>query len=293
MKIAATFLLLTVLASSAYGFQMKAMQMREDYGVEPLSDCYLNYYYYIYCTTSSWFWMQTDWTWGDIVGEYFTVGDPSMGASAGCPPYASCDPMSDQTISQFRVLDFAGYGTAYPGFFTVRFGIWCANEYGCPVGTALWSSGDTELCNAGWNYVTVSPPVCLTQCHTQPGPPYGYPRFLITAQMVGYTSHPDFPAFGLDNISTPLGLGCVMHDNGCCPALYPRPTNSHYSTMHSGYYGTNAFTYCPPRPFLDGGDTTGGSTYGCVELAWRVYLVTSGPTAVEPSTWGSIKSIYR
>ena len=84
-----------------------------------------------------------------------------------------------------------------------------------------------------------------------------------------------------------------MHDIGCLPALYPRPAISHYSTIHSGYYGTN-FAYCPPLPIFDGRDTTrDGSQYGSIELLWTIYLDCGGPTSNEASTWGGIKSIYR
>jgi len=63
--------------------------------------------------------------------------------------------------------------------------------------------------------------------------------------------------------------------------------------MHTGFYGWN-FEYCPPRWFLDGADTTrDGSMTGFIELAWRVYLIRSGPDAIEPSSWGTIKSMYR
>jgi hypothetical protein len=279
-----------VLAASASGFDLKAVQMREDFGSEPLYDCYMNYYYYVPCPTSAWFWSYYGWPQGSSVGVFFTVGDPSMGrAGSGCPPYNACDAYNAHTIEQFRVLDFAGYGTMYPGLFTVEFKIWCSDERGCPVAPALWESGPTELCAAGWNYITVTatPALAVTRCATQAN--QGYPRFLITATHTGTDA--TYPAWGTDNISRPIGLACTMHDNGCCPALYPRPSTSHYSTMHSGYYGVG-FEFCPPEWFLDGGDTVGNQE-GFVELAWRVYLVNSGPVATEPTTWGHIKSMYR
>ncbi|MFZ1946326.1 MAG: hypothetical protein WAW06_02150, partial [bacterium] len=192
---------------------------------------------------------------------------------------------------QIRVLDFAGYGTLYPGLFTTQFSIWCADEYGCPVpgpgGCPLWQSGPVELCVGGWNYVVVDPPACVTYCGT--GDPKCYPRFLVTAKHIGW--HAAYPQWGFDNIATPIRLACAMHDTGCLAALYPRPYVSHYSTIHSGYYGVD-FAYCPPQWFLDGGDTV-GNVYGFIELAWRVYLVNSGPTATQPSTWGNIKAMYR
>jgi hypothetical protein len=282
--------LVLALASSAYGMEMKALQMREDFGSEPLYDCYMNYYYYIPCPTYSWFWSYYGWTQGSSVGTFFTAGDASMGrAGSACPPYLTCDAYLAHTIEQFRVLDFAGYGTMYPGLYTVEFQIWCADEHGCPIAPALWSSGPQEMCVGGWNYiaVTANPALCVSRCATQAN--YGYPRFLITATHIGTDA--TYPAWGMDNISRPIGLACTMHDSGCCPALYPRPTASHYNTMHSGYYGVN-FEFCPPEWFLDGGDTVGDEE-GFIELAWRVYLVNTGPIATKPTTWGHIKSMYR
>jgi hypothetical protein len=102
-----------------------------------------------------------------------------------------------------------------------------------------------------------------------------------------------YPAWGFDNISTALEAGCVMHDIGCLPALYPRPAAGHYGIVHSGYYGTG-LQYCPPLGFVDGRDTTmDGSQFGFIELLWRIYVSCTGPTAGEPSTWSNIKSIYR
>jgi len=289
MRVITVLALLLVLASSALALEQKAVQMREDFGTEPLYDSYTRYYYYIPCPTSSWFWNYTSWTPGDVLGVLFTIGDPSMGrVGAGCPPYITSDPVLGHTIEQFRVLDFAGYGTIYPGLFTVNFDIWCANEQACPVGPALWSSGPKEFCAAGWNYVVVTPNLCVTKCKTVLNPP-SYPRILITGTMTGTLA--TYPAWGFDNISTPLGLACAMHDNGCCPVLYPRPYVSHYPQMHTGYYGQN-FSICPPQYFLNPGDTT-GFTLGGIELAWTVYVKNIGPTANEPSTWGNIKSMYK
>jgi hypothetical protein len=286
MKSLLTVAIAITLAASAFGSEMKAFQMREDYGSEPLYDCYMQYYYSIPCPTNSWFWMYTGMCWPDVCGVFFTVGDPTMG-SPGCDPdYVACDPYNNHTIEQFRVLDYAGYGTLYPGLYTVVFNMYCCDAEGCPVGPSMWNSGPVEFCNSGWNYISLAEPVPVTSCATDG---FGYPRFLITATNAPYCGC--YPAWGFDNISTPLSQGCAMHDQGCCPALYPRPAVSHYGTIHTGYYG-QGFQYCPPLWWLDGGDTV-GDVYGYIELAWRVYLINSGPDAVVPSTWGSIKSMYR
>jgi hypothetical protein len=83
-----------------------------------------------------------------------------------------------------------------------------------------------------------------------------------------------------------------MHDVGCLPALYPRPFVGPHSIVHSGYYGVG-FEFIPPLVFADGADTTeDGSVYGFIELAWKLLLECQGP-ATEPTSWSSIKAIYR
>jgi len=286
MKFCAMLALILVLASAGAvsGLETTAYQMREDFGSAPLNDGALSYYYYIPCPTYSWFWSYTGWEPNDMVGAFFTVGDQGTG---GLDPL---DPFSCHTVEALRVLDFAGYGTVYPGLFTVEFDLWCSDEQGCPVGGSIWSSGPYETV-FGWNYVMFEPPLCVTDCAALPGPPPASPRVLVTARMVG--SDGTYPAWGMDNIGSPVGLGCVMHDFGCLPALYPRPVTGNYPTIHSGYYGPN-FQYCPPLWFADGADTTpDAGTYGFIELAWRLYFACEGPTGSESSSWGNIKRIYR
>jgi hypothetical protein len=282
-------LMLVCLAAPAFSLEHKAVQMAEDYGSQPPYDRPSSYYYYVPCTTSSWFWEFTDWEPGDVLGVFYAVGDPSMGIPSGDPPSLDCANRYSHRLEYIRILDFAGYGTIYPGLFTTTFDVWCADANGCPVGPSLWSSGPTEFCHAGWNYVAVGPDVYVDNCYTQiVGNMRCYPRFLITAKMTGLLAK--YPAWGFDNVSTPLSLSCAMHDDGCYPALYPRPSVNHYPSMHSGYYGQN-FSLCPPVWFLDPGDSV-GNVYGCIELAWRVY-VELWYSATEPTTWGNIKSIYK
>jgi hypothetical protein len=271
-------------ASQPAGTQMRAFQMREDFGTEPLSECYLQYYYYIPCPTYTWLWAFTGPTVGETMGAFFQIGDISTGT--GTP----CDPEACHTLETIRILDFAGYGTIYPGLFTIEMDIYCSDDRGCPVGPRLWTSGPLET-HFAWNYIDVEPPVCLTECSTVAGPPPSAPCILVTATHTGTSGI--YPAWGFDNISTNVEQGCVMHDMSCLPAVYPRPDMSHYPRLHSGYYGYGT-QYCPPIGLLDGRDTTtDGSQFGFIELTWRIYLACMGPTGVEGSTWGSIKSIYR
>lgn len=284
MKVCALLIALLLLASSAHAFETKAYTMRDDFRTDPLSDCYMNYYYYIPCPTYSWFWSFYGWSQGDVIGTCFSIGDLSTFTGA------ACDPQLCFRIDQLRVLDFAGYGTLYPGLFTVEFKIYCADEQGCPVGEAMWSSGPYET-GFAWNYVPVVPPLCLPDCATQVDPVLSHPVVLVTATMVGTDC--TYPSWGFDNISTPYTGACEFHDYSCLPALYPRPDAGHYETMHTGYYGPG-FTYCPPLWFCDGLDTTPDcGRFGHVEAAWRVYLGCLGPCHNAPSTWGTIKGMYR
>jgi hypothetical protein len=275
--------LVLVLATSAVALEKKAFQIKEDFGTEPLYDCTLNYYYYIPCPTYSWFWAFSGFTPGDIVGMCFNIGDEGTGG------YDPCDPAICHTLEQFRILDFAGYGTIYPTLFTAQFDVYCSPEECCgPTApfVHLWNSGDIET-HYAWNYIVVDPALCLTDCWS-----VDYFGIIITATHVGTVGA--YPAWGMDNISTALEVGCVMHDLGCLPALYPRGwCGGPAPKVHGGYVGTFPFQYWPPLMFCDGRDTTPDCTqFGGIEMAWRIYLICAGPTATEPSTWGNIKSMY-
>jgi hypothetical protein len=225
----------------------------------------------------SWAWLYDGWEQGDIVGCWFQPGDPS---TSGLDPV---DPEDCNHIEQIRVLDFAGYGQAYPGLFTVEFDIWPSDSEGCPTGPSLWSSGPVQTVE-GWNFIEIVPPLCIGGCA----------RILVTAEHTGSQAvWGDSPVWGFDNVSTPVLEGIELHDCGCLSALYPRPHVSHYSTMHSGYYGKN-FAYCPPQWFRDCRDLTPDAThYGYVELQWSIVMQCLGPSKTEGVTWGAIKAMYR
>ena len=284
-RIVCMALMCVLLSSGALAFEKKAYQFKEDFRTAPLDECALQYYYYVPCPTYSWFWALEGWEIGDVIGEWFEIGDLSTGG------FTACDPVQHQALSQIRVLDFAGYGTIYPWNATCEFEVFCCDPYGCPVGPALWSSGAIGT-GWAWNTVWIDPPISICPCAVDPGPPASGPRILVTLTHVDLDFGDDF-MWGTDNISYLLELGCAMHDIGCLPALYPRPYNSYYSMIHSGYYGKD-FEICPPDWFLDKEDTTtDGSQYGFVELAWRITTVCSGPTETSPTTWSNIKSMYR
>jgi hypothetical protein len=287
------FALVLILAASAFGLEKRAYQMKEDFGTELQYDGALQYYYYIPAPTYSWFWAFTGWAPGDIIGMGFHIGDQGTGG------HDMMDPMLCQTIAGVRILDFAGYGIYYPGLFTVEIDVWCAGPYPCwPDGPQIhvWGSGPYETA-FGWNYIYTDP-VCLTECWSEcAGGAYpAGPQILVTLRMTG--TQGVYPAVGFDNISTPLGLGYVMHDIGCLPAFWPRmilePGQCPCNNAHGGYFGSYFWEILPPESFIDGRDTTpDGSQYGAIEMAWRILIICGGPTSAEPSTWSNIKSMYR
>lgn len=296
VKILAIGLVALVLLASvpASAIESRAYRLREDMGTEPLYDGVLQYYYYVPCATYSWFWafggdIDNPWENGTRVGAWFEIGDLSTGG------WDACDPTQCHTLDRVRVLDLLGVG-GYPGHFRCTMDIYCCDEFGCPVGPSLWKS-DPYWTGYGWNYFDVEPLICLSGCSADPGPPASTPRILVTITHDGMghlgVPYDNLNAWGADAISIPIEEGCMMHDEGCLPALYPRPHNSHYGTIHSGYYGRD-FEYCPPQWFRDPRDSTpGGTDYGFLELAWRIYVACTGPTETRPATWGSIKSLYK
>jgi hypothetical protein len=278
-------LIVLVLATAVFSMEhldKRAYQIKEDFGVEPLSDGVLQYYYYIPCPTYSWFWAFHGWVPGEIVGAYFRIGDTSTG---GWPPM---DPGNCHTLESLRMLDFAGYGTIYPGLFTVEFDVYCSGRSQSPF-MHLWNSGPVETVH-GWNYILVEPPLPICPCCE-----YGlmHPSIAVTMTMVG--TQASYPSIGLDNISTPIEYGCEMHDIGCLPAVYPRANcGEPEPAVHSGYIGTSPFHYWPPLAFVDGRDGTPDvSEFGFVEWVVTLYVGCGGPSGAKPITWSSIKSLYR
>jgi len=252
------FMSVSLAVTTSIAFEMRPYQMREDYGLPGLTDHTLQYYYYIPTPTYSWFWAVTMEP-GDILGAEFQIGDtPTGGHGVGY------DAMS---VDYIRILDFAGYGTVYPGQFTVEFDIYRSDGAGCPIGESRWNSGPIET-RFAWNYIEIDPP--FVPCESSDRVVF---PFLVTATHVG--SSGEYPMWGFDNISSALMAGASMHDSGCLPALYPRPGISHYSTVHTGYYGNGGLEFCPPHLIPDGRDAPAGQQYGCLEIAWTVYTYSS------------------
>jgi hypothetical protein len=130
-------------------FEAKAYQIADDFGTAlPRYECALQYYYYVPCPTYSWFWAYSGWTPGDIIGECFTIGDEGSGTFDICS--GNC-----HMVDGVRVLDFAGYGTVYPGLFTCEIDFYCGDFAPWPT-VHLWNSGPLET-HLGWNYIEIDP----------------------------------------------------------------------------------------------------------------------------------------
>ena len=278
-------LIVLLLATSVFSMERlekRAYQIKDDFGIEPFSDGALQYYYCIPCPTDSWFWSFYGWIPGDILGAYFRIGDMSTGGWPGL------DPGSCHTLEAIRMLDFAGYGTVYPGLYTVEFDVYCSGTSQNPF-LPLWNSGPVET-HYGWNYIQIDPPLSVCSCCE-----YGamYPSIAVTMTTVGDLA--GYPAVGFDNICAPVESGCEMHDIGCLPAVYPRnQCGGANPRVHSGYVGLSPFQYWPPLGFTDGCDTTSDvSQFGFIEWVLTLYIGCRGPSGVESNTWGSIKAMYR
>jgi hypothetical protein len=198
-------------------------------------------------------------------------------------------------LGSIAVLDFAGYGSVYPGLFTVEMDVYCADETPDPL-SHLWNSGPIET-HFGWNYLEVDPPVYVWPCWDYEEWPPAAPAIVVTMTFVG--SEGGYPMIAFDNIGTAVEVGCLMHDYGCLPALYPRSRmGGDDPSIHSGYVGKYAFEHWPPLPFPDGifTDPWGSGCFGFVELAWQIYfplVPMRTPEGIQPASWSSIKSLYR
>ena len=107
-------------------------------------------------------------------------------------------------------------------------------------------------------------------------------NFVVLLTWKNATGHPDLV---LDNVSTCVA-GCPANP-ACCqmgsyPYLYPR------TATHTYYYGVGP-TWAIEDSVADPG---GSATYGYLEGLWKSdFCKTSAAT--RPSSWGSIKAIYR
>jgi hypothetical protein len=322
MKLWIALGLVLLLATSVFAVEPKEYLMRPDFGTEQLGDYPCQFFYHIPISPEdlrSYYWAFSGWDCDTWMGQCFECWHQN---TYGLDPM---DPLLDHTVQAIEFLDFAGYGTLYPGLFTIELCMFCQdpvtkNPVEDPPGwyTPLWCSGPIET-HPGWNIFYLDPPVCVTDCCLDLGPPPAYPAVLMMAHLVGTDCA--YPAFAWDNMSSPTLAGFAMHDIGCLPVHYPRPYVCYWDQMHSGYYGVHPFSccdeygnpvaipapfpYCPPLNLVDPRDTTTcpgyfclpdgvvGQQYGFLELAWTIYLDRSGPTATEGTTWGNIKSMYR
>jgi hypothetical protein len=270
-------------------FEIKPYKMQEDYSLEPLYDCALQYYYYIPCPTYSWFWGVYGWKPGDILGASFRIGDTGTG---GCDP---CDPWCCTALEYIRILDLAGYGSIYPGIFTIEMDVWCSDASMNPF-KHIWNSGPLET-GFGWNYIETPGlhGLPIVDCYDSD---LEYPSIIVTMTCTG--TNGVYPMVGFDNVGTAVRTGCQMHDSGCLPVQYPRDAAGNAApSVRSGYVGRYCFEHWPPLGIPDGDHARqqAMSFNGFAEVAWRIYLESHcpclSPAGVQGTTWSGIKSLYR
>ena len=76
-----------VSASPGLAVEQTIAQLSEPPGSHLSTECHLNYHYYVPCPTKSYFWSWHGWDYGDILGQFFLIGDQSMGSDP-----IPCDP---------------------------------------------------------------------------------------------------------------------------------------------------------------------------------------------------------
>lgn len=159
----------------------------------------------------------------------------------------------DTSYVHFWTSAPSGYG------FTGTVGVYNVDANCCPTGTSLIPA-QPLLPISGWNAVGFSPPV------------RGQDQFAVT-----FTFGP--------GVSTPLSLTAdhpAMGPTGpvACGTCFPTSREN-----HSLYYGTTSSPLCPGSSFFDGVCDS--------QFLWDASMHCVTSTAVESSSWGSIKGLYR
>jgi hypothetical protein len=169
--------------------------------------------------------------------------------------FDSCCPLSSQTsVGTTFFYIYTGVPSGYG--FTGSLDVWDADANGCPTGSSLASTAWLPV--TGWNSYnflgTVVPDGTFAISYTT-GATSGSPLAIAT-------DHPDAGPTG--------GVAC-----GTC---YPIDR-----VNHTFYWGTPTTPTCPGSPLNDG---------VCdAQFIWDVSVGCA--VAVEPTTWGSVKNLYR
>jgi hypothetical protein len=167
-----------------------------------------------------------------------------------------CSPGESTALAGSTVFALSGPPAGYGYTGTIAVHAVDAND--CPVGAAIASQpflpGSSAAQPVAWGNVSV---------------PNEFAIVLTAAEPAGA---PNPAVFGTDHPATgPTGPQA-------CGSCYPLGR-----VNHSFAYGTTGSPICPGSTFFDG---------VCdAQLIWRADLICS--VSVEPSTWGSIKGLYR
>ncbi len=264
-------------ASQGYGYDHLVVRLTDDHlyndgQIYASSDptCELSYYYLIsdcaYVTIIPGIENRT-------VGVHFTMSDP-------VPWLSACDTSTCLTLDEIEIVL---YWVLPPGNDqSMNIKVYAADENGEPVGEPLGNRDfqptyvDTTLfpvCHIDFTNDGSEPGLDLSSCGGD---------FLVLLTWKNDTGH---PYVVLDNVSS-----CVDSCSSnpvCCqmgsePYVYPRTT---VRTHDYGFEGSwsKGHAYCDPN---------GCDTYGALEALWTCRFCTLTP-ATQPTTWGTIKALYR
>jgi len=274
---AALSVLVFLMVSQAGGYTVRSVAMTaQDIGSlmdfrETLAvQCMLSYYYLL--TDCAFVTVVEGIEENNTFGMHFNMTDT-------VPFYAACDTAACLTLDQIEIVLYDVLAPPSSQAMNVR--VYGSDATGEPSG-ALLGNRDFTPASAPGAFTTVV--IDFTNGGAVGGLDLSSSRgnFVI---LLTWTNSTGRPSLVLDNVSTCVGQ-CPTNP-ACCqmgayPYIYPR------TTTHTYYYGiAPAFAVTDSIP-----DPSGAATYGYLEGFWKSdFCKTSAATV--PTTWGSIKAIYR
>ncbi len=275
--------ILLITASTLPGWEMKHVRLAPqdvaDYNNQGLAisvSCTLSYFYTV--PGCGWVWVIDGIEENESFGVRFNMTDE-------VPFHDPCDTSACLTLDALKIMLYDVLPP--PADQSMNLRVYAAGEGGDPLGDLL-GNVDFEPSYAGTASFTTEI-IDFTKGGSTPGLDLSGcgGDFVVILTWLNSTGH---PCFVLDNISTCVE-SCAV-DPDCCqmgtyPYVYPR------TTPHTHYYGYFGSWLTDPDPTCDFRDsTTLCDEYGYIEGMITSYFCTVSQ-ATEPSTWGSIKAMYK
>ncbi len=230
--------------------------------------------YYNFCSGWVFYWS------GYCYGEWMTLSYP--------PQYGTVFDLSDCPGSCRHLMDCWWACKRFTVRAWVELEIFCANEYGCPIGPPLWGPyGFTPNISNPWQHFALGGlPLCGCE-ETGPG------KFVIVITDQGYGAHTS-PYSDIESYN--INAGC-QPDWDCTGHSYSYRCAVSYCDVYgapgpmwvSGPYGCDNVPFIPPGCH----DYYGYGAGMFTEFLFDVYIACQGPTATETDSWSEIKSLYR